>query len=195
MASESESSVSSDENDEIDWLGPLGAEEDDCGLYEDLVDIVNNNEVPEEKTPAPVVFVDIDENSVNLAPAAERLLKKFQPVKSYFLSMASPPAILQKFFQDEFAEAYLGFLVNVGSTMQITIRKLQSDKVLILELHETMMLLRRSLQTKLDQEFYGAIARNIIVRSDDNDKIVQFKRQANAFLERTEERTISYLEK
>ncbi|CAH1115436.1 unnamed protein product [Psylliodes chrysocephalus] len=105
--------------------------------------------------------------------------------------MASPPAILENFFEDEFAEAYLGFLVNVGTTMQTTIQKLQSDKVLILELHETMILLKRSLQTKFDQEFYGAIARNIILSSDDSYKIIQFKKQENAFLERT----ISYLEK
>ncbi|XP_057653484.1 uncharacterized protein LOC130892238 isoform X1 [Diorhabda carinulata] len=128
---------------------------------------------------------------LSLIPAAERLLKKFQPVKSYFLSMNSLPAILQNFFQDEFAEAYLGFLVNVGSTLQTTIQKLQSDKALILELHETMIFLRRSLQTKFNQEFYGAIARNIILEPENSDKIVQFKRQANAFLERT----ISYLEK
>lgn len=45
---------------------------------------------------------------LSLVAAAERLLKNFVPVKSYFLSLESPPPILKQFFEDELAEAYLG---------------------------------------------------------------------------------------
>lgn len=45
---------------------------------------------------------------LSLIPATERLLKHFTPVKSYFQSQERPPPLLEKFFEDELAEAYLG---------------------------------------------------------------------------------------
>lgn len=89
------------------------------------------------------------------------------------------------------AFAFLGLLLNVGTVLNGIIGKLESEKTLIVQLNSIMETLRKSILTKLQQGFYGSMARNLLLKCDDQDKIVQFKRQADGFLERI----LSYLEK
>ena len=47
-----------------------------------------------------------------LLPALERILLLFEPLKSYFLSLEKCPALIENFFSDPFAKAWLCSLQN-----------------------------------------------------------------------------------
>lgn len=70
---------------------------------------------------------------LSLLPAMERILKNFEPLKSYFVSQDSIPPIVRLFFEEELGRAYLGFAVNVFNAFQPALVKLQSDEALIVE--------------------------------------------------------------
>lgn len=100
--------------------------------------------------------------------------------------------IIKKNFEDELAEAYLGFILNVGNMMNTIISKLESEKTLAIELRVFIIMqsLRRSLKLKKEQKFYGSIALSLLKKCEDLTKVAMFKRKADVHFVRI----INYLE-
>lgn len=128
---------------------------------------------------------------LTLIPAVERLLKNFEPVKSYFLSQNKTAPILIKFFEHDLAEAYLGFLCNIGNVFLKTIKTLESDDCLVLELYQIMENLNTFLLTTLNEKFYGFIAHQTLKKCDNTVDKDLFVKEATAFIEAS----ISYINK
>lgn len=130
---------------------------------------------------------------LTLVPAVDRLIQKFEPVKSYFLSKErvgddDEPAkskVLSKFFQDELALAYLGFVSNVGDIFQKAETLLQKDDAMIIKLHQIIEEVVESLKNRKEDKFYGSIARQELARCDNQRLRAKFEAEAEQFLETT----------
>lgn len=70
---------------------------------------------------------------LSLMPVIERVLKMYQPLKSYFLSIDSPPAVLKTFFEDPLNEALLFFVHSLAAVFHCNTAKMEADKGSILE--------------------------------------------------------------
>lgn len=128
---------------------------------------------------------------LTLLPAIERLILKFQPIKSYFMSKNSVPPILRSFFDEELGLAYLGLVSNVFLIFQEALTKLQSNGLLILEIFEIMDKVRNSLQERKNEQYFGNIARTQLQKCTDDVAIRRFRVDAERFFETA----INYLEK
>nr|XP_015840260.1 PREDICTED: uncharacterized protein LOC107399095 [Tribolium castaneum] len=123
-------------------------------------------------------------------PAVERLLQHFRSVRGYFLLKSSPPTYLKTFFEHELSEAYLGFILNVGTALNTVIKKLECEETLIVDMYSLMDSLRRSLILKKNEEFYGSIAIQLLRKCDNASIVAQFRREADLYLQKV----IDYLE-
>ncbi|XP_031327822.1 uncharacterized protein LOC116159067 [Photinus pyralis] len=119
---------------------------------------------------------------LSLVPAIDRLYKNFEPIKSYFLSMSSCPALLHDFFTNDLAEAYLGLVSNIGTLIQNVILKLEGEGPIIIEIYDLLSNLRNSLKSKLEQKYYGMIAHQAMQKCDDFNEVNLFKKRAEAFI-------------
>ena len=75
---------------------------------------------------------------LSLAPAVQRVVKNFEPIKSYFLSQKYTPKILGDIFEDELSLTYLGFVMKISGYFASLNAKLQSDEALITDLFNIM---------------------------------------------------------
>lgn len=128
---------------------------------------------------------------LTLIKAVERLLKHFASVRSYFLSKPKVRPYLTKFFQHPLAEAYLGFILNVGSVLQNAIIVLEKEETSAINTYVIMSECLESLESKLDANFFGQIAASCLLKCDDAGLVTRFKREACAYLELS----IAYLKK
>ena len=128
---------------------------------------------------------------LSLVPALERLIKNYEPIKSYFLSHKSSAIFITNFFNDDLAMAYLGFVFNTCSVFQPAMIKLQGNNVIITEVYDIMDSIRNSMIERKRQKFYGSIADGEISNCVNDDLIRQFQKDADKFLEIA----INYLQK
>lgn len=70
---------------------------------------------------------------LSLFPVIERVLKMYHPLKSYFLSIESPPVALKTFFEDPLNEALLFFVHSLAAVFHCNTAKMEADKGSILE--------------------------------------------------------------
>lgn len=94
-----------------------------------------------------------------LLPAIERLIKMFQPVKSYFLSQERCPVIIKKFFEDESAEIWLYFLHNQSAIFQNATLKIESQRISMIEVAGVVSELRNKLETRKNEVFVPLVIR------------------------------------
>lgn len=66
-------------------------------------------------------------------PAVERILKLYEPLKEYFLSLPAPPKILFKFFKDPLSEAVLFFIHSLASVFHCSAAKMEKENGSLLE--------------------------------------------------------------
>lgn len=66
-------------------------------------------------------------------PAVERVLKLYEPLKEYFLSLPTPPVVLSKFFEDPLSEAILFFLHSLASVFHCAAAKMEKENGSLLE--------------------------------------------------------------
>lgn len=120
---------------------------------------------------------------LSLVPAVERLLKNFEAIKSYFTSLECCPPVLNQFFENEIAEAYLGLIANIGNSLTQAIKKLEeNNNLVIIDMFSVMKNLRDKIHEQREQAFYGSIADSICKKSDDMKAVRLFKKRASAFL-------------
>lgn len=66
-------------------------------------------------------------------PAVERVLKLYEPLKEYFLSLPTPPKVLSKFFEDPLSEAILFFIHSLASVFHCSAAKMDKENGSLLE--------------------------------------------------------------
>lgn len=128
---------------------------------------------------------------LTLIPAVDRLLKNFDALKSYFLSQNNASPMLVKFFEYDLAEAYLGFLSNIGNVFFKHIKTLESDECLVLEVFKIMETVKQFLITTQNEKFYGFIANQVLKKSENDVNKGLFIKETAAFIDAS----ISYLDK
>lgn len=70
---------------------------------------------------------------LSLFPVIERVLKMYQPLKSYFLSIESPPVVLKTFFEDPLNEMLLFFVHSLAAVFHCNTAKMEAETMKILD--------------------------------------------------------------
>ena len=110
-----------------------------------------------------------------LLPAVERVLKLFEPLKSYFLSLEKCPKILQSFFENELAEVYLYFVHSQASIFQNTVLKIEGNNISWAEVNIALTELKGQLESRLEHTFVPVMISNLLTRLEDNSPGVKKK--------------------
>lgn len=66
-------------------------------------------------------------------PAVERILKLYEPLKEYFLSLEFPPVAISAFFENPLSEAILFFVHSLASVFHCNAAKMEKEKASLLE--------------------------------------------------------------
>lgn len=70
---------------------------------------------------------------LSLFPVIERVLKMYEPLKSYFLSLEKPPVVLKNFFENPLSEALLFFVHSLAAVFHTNTAKMEIEKGSLLE--------------------------------------------------------------
>lgn len=100
--------------------------------------------------------------SVCVLPAIERVLKMYEPLKSYFLSIDKCPIVLQTIFEDPSSELWLMFLHNQSSMFHKTILAIEGDKNTIMEVSGQIFDLISKLEERLAADFISTPVKQIL---------------------------------
>lgn len=120
---------------------------------------------------------------LSLVPATERILKQFEPLKSYFLSHNLPPKYLEKFFNDPLAEAYLSFILYIGTLLNKTIALFEADTVLVTSFTSIVEDTLNVLKESVEQKFFGNLTMTVLRKSDELDEVKRFENQCVIYIE------------
>ncbi|XP_055913202.1 uncharacterized protein LOC129946862 [Eupeodes corollae] len=90
---------------------------------------------------------------LSLFPAVERILQMFEGLKTYFLSMDSPPLVLKNFFENDINEAYLWFFHSLMYFYSEQIGALEREKNSILETLEKIHTVQKVLKERISEKF------------------------------------------
>lgn len=122
-------------------------------------------------------------------PALERILKMFQPLKSYFLSIDKCPNILKKFFVDPSSELWLYFMHAQAATFHQTVLKIEGQNVSAIESTKEINRLRDNLALKESSVFLPHAVRNLMVKlqETDADVVQNVKAAATEFYKTSKE--------
>jgi len=103
-----------------------------------------------------------------LMPALERVLKMYQPLKNYFLSIEKGPLLLKIFFEDPTSELWLYFLHGQSASFHQAVLKLEGQTVSAIEAAKEINQLKDNLTQKQTNQFLPFMVRQLIVKSKDN---------------------------
>lgn len=115
---------------------------------------------------------------LSLYPAVERLIKNYEPLKAYFLSKKNTSQTIKIFFESEISMAYLGFVMSFASIFQPIIKALERADGMGVEVYDLMLKVKTSLQSRLDEEFFGTTARSTVLVCADESEKIRFKIEA-----------------
>lgn len=107
-----------------------------------------------------------------LMPALERVLKMFQPLKNYFLSIDKCPNILKTFFENSSSELWLYFLHAQATTFHQAVLKIEGQNVSAIESAKEINRLRDNLALKENSVFLPHTVRNLLVKLQNTDAAV-----------------------
>lgn len=88
-----------------------------------------------------------------LLPSVGRILKLFNELKSYFLSLDKCPNVIRNFFNDESSELWLLFIHNQAALFSNTVVDLEGQKVTIMETCRIINDLKRKLSDREESGF------------------------------------------
>ncbi|CAL1279908.1 unnamed protein product, partial [Larinioides sclopetarius] len=103
-----------------------------------------------------------------LMPALERILKMYQPLKNYFLSIEKCPLLLKNFFEDPTSELWLYFFFAQSASFHQPVLKLEGQTVSAIEAAKEINQLKDNLTQKQTNQFLPFMVRQLIVKSKDN---------------------------
>lgn len=70
---------------------------------------------------------------LSIFPGVERVLKLYEPLKNYFLSLPTPPVVLQAFFENPLSEAILFFVHSLAFLFHCSAAKMEREEGSLLE--------------------------------------------------------------
>lgn len=97
-----------------------------------------------------------------LMPALERVLKMYQPLKIYFLSIDKCPNILKTFFENPSSELWLYFMHAQAATFHQVVLKIEGQNVSAIESAKEINRLRDNLALKESSIFLPHTVRNLL---------------------------------
>ena len=106
-----------------------------------------------------------------LLPAVERILKIYDPLKSYFLSQDKCPRILEEFFEKESSKIWLEFVHNQAALFQNAIKLIEGDKISVIEVANEVNNLKFQCQERLENNFLPLTIRNSISQLEEQGAI------------------------
>lgn len=95
-----------------------------------------------------------------LRPAVERILKLFQPLKSYFLSHDKSPQLIKNFFKNPCAEMWLFFVHSQAAIFHDTVKQVEGQNVSSVEVATVLSDLRMKYKERLENKFVPLVVRN-----------------------------------
>ena len=106
---------------------------------------------------------------LSLLPAIERILKMFEPLKSYFLSQSNSkcPAILKSFFSDPINECYLLLIHSQMSVFQHSILSIEKENNSICEVLAVLSKVLKSLNSRKREHFIPLSVKQLLNDCDD----------------------------
>lgn len=115
---------------------------------------------------------------LSLLPAIENILKNWEPIKSYFLSLEKcPPLILKILFSDNQVtintdiEIYFFFLSHILPLFNECINKLQGNSISVMVIYDVMKSLKKSLEIRIKDKFFG-FQTNQLIETSINKKLL-----------------------
>lgn len=119
---------------------------------------------------------------LSLFPCVERILKMFDALKSYFLSIEKAPKVLLEFFQNPLSEAYLYFLHSQLAVFDANIRKIEKAKNSIVEIISILNETMESLESRKEEQFLSLSVGTQLKREDVNRTMrAKFKSEVKEF--------------
>lgn len=97
-----------------------------------------------------------------LMPAVERLLKLFQPLKTYFLANDKSPKLIKDFFNDPCAELWLYFVHSQAVVFHSTVLQVEGQSVSAVQVASVLFDLRQKCEERLANKFIPLVVRNFI---------------------------------
>uniref|UniRef100_A0A2S2QEU8 Uncharacterized protein n=1 Tax=Sipha flava TaxID=143950 RepID=A0A2S2QEU8_9HEMI len=104
-------------------------------------------------------------------PALERVLKMFQPLKNYFLSIDKCPNILKEFFDNPNSELWLYFMHAQSATFHHAVLKIESQNVSAIDAANEINQLQNNLDQKQNSCYLPHATRNIMVKLQETGDI------------------------
>jgi hypothetical protein len=106
-----------------------------------------------------------------LMPAVERLLKLFEPLKTYFLANEKTPKLLKDFFNNPCAEVWLFFVHSQAAIFHSAVLQVEGQSVCAVQVAAVLSDLRRKCEERLVNKFVPLVVRNLITQTgEDVDK-------------------------
>lgn len=129
-----------------------------------------------------------------LMPAVERVLKMYQPLKDYFLSIEKCPAILKNFFENPSSELWLYFIHAQSSSFHQAVLKIEGQNISGIEAASEINKLKDNLSQKETAQFLPHAVRGLLVKlkesgytdTDENfvkTKATEFYKTSREYLE------------
>lgn len=127
---------------------------------------------------------------LSLFPAIERVLQMYSALSAYFLSESDAPAILVRFFENEFSEGYLWFVHSLAFVFQSKTAEIEREDNSVLEICKILTETKETLEGRLKEEFLSLKVREVCNKSDDDAGVLIFKKNFSVY-----ERSLIYLNK
>lgn len=132
-----------------------------------------------------VILGHIHVRWLSLEPAIQRILLLFEPLKSFFLSEPSCPAILKRFFENDVSELWLTFIHGTSTFFCDTIRKIEGSDLNAVEVAVIVKEFQQKLQERRNESFLPYLTRSklrvLIENGSVNER--EFKARINNFYE------------
>ncbi|XP_047036755.1 protein FAM200B-like [Helicoverpa armigera] len=125
-----------------------------------------------------------------LMPALERVLKMYQPLKNYFLSIEKCPQLLKIFFEDPTSELWFYFLHAQSASFHQAVLKLEGQTVSAIEAAKEINQLKDNLIQKQTNQFLPFMVRQLILKLKDSGTNIDeefVKRTATEFYKTSRE--------
>ncbi len=97
----------------------------------------------------------------------ERTLKLWPALYSYFASIDDPPRSLLQFFESPESQIVAYFLQSLLSIFDAPLKKLQQSKALLSELAVVITKLKRQINDRMKQRFFGALTSSLLKKLED----------------------------
>lgn len=99
-----------------------------------------------------------------LMPAIERVLKMYEPLKKYFLSIEKCPIILKNFFENPSSELWLYFIHAQSASFHQAVLKIEGQNISAIEAATEINQLKKNLAQKQATQFLPYTVRTLLTK-------------------------------